>query len=395
MKGSEIVAFGFFKKSTQAEGKEEEVTVQQLLDAASGLKVKELALEVCANMVANAVAKCEFKTFMSGVEVRGEEYYMLNICPNKNQNSTEFWQEVVYKLITRNECLVVASVNKKGTESLIVADSWEVEEKGVIRDNVYKNVIAGDMTFKKTFHEPDVLHLRWNNKNVLKIVKEINEGYTTLLKAAKRSYTRSKGEQLKVKINQIASAQNDFQEKFQKIMERQVKPYFEADNVVLPEFEGYEYSHMSEKKTGENVGDIQAIAKDIFSNTARAVLIPPVLVTGDVADSKDAMKRWITVGIDPLVGQIEEELTRKRYGYDGWAQGNFVSIDTSTILHFDMFENASNIEKLIGSGCFSVNDVLRAAKLPEIKEKWADQHWLTLNIADIKTAAQVAEGKEG
>lgn len=395
MKGSEIVAFGFFKKSTQAEGKEEEVTVQQLLDAASGLKVKELALEVCANMVANAVAKCEFKTFMSGVEVREEEYYTLNICPNKNQNSTVFWQEVVYKLITQNECLVVAVVNKKGAESLIVADSWEVEEKGVIRDNVYKNVIAGDMTFKKTFHEPDVLHLRWNNGNVMKIVKEINEGYNTLLKAAKRSYTRSKGEQLKVKINQLASAQDDFQEKFQKIMERQVKPYFKADNVVLPEFEGYEYSHMSEKKTGENVGDIQAIAKDIFSNTARAVLIPPVLVTGDVADSKDAMKRWITVGIDPLVGQIEEELTRKRYGYDGWAQGNFVSIDTSTILHFDMFENASNIEKLIGSGCFSINDVLRAAKLPEIKEKWADQHWLTLNIADIKTAAQVAEGKEG
>src|SRR5699024_4089100 len=116
---------------------------------------KKLALERCANMVANAVAKCEFKTFMSGVEVRGEEYYTLNICPNKNQNSTVFWQEVVYKLITQNECLVVAVVNKKGAESLIVADSWEVEEKGVIRDNVYKNVLAGDMTFKKTFHEPD------------------------------------------------------------------------------------------------------------------------------------------------------------------------------------------------------------------------------------------------
>ena len=64
--------------------------------------------------------------------------------------------------------------------------------------------------------------------------------------------------------------------------------------------------------------------------------------------------------------------------------------------YFDIFANASNIEKLVGSGAFSINDVLAAAGRAEIAEDWAAKHWLTLNITSIENAAQAAEtaGKE-
>jgi len=62
-----------------------------------------------------------------------------------------------------------------------------------------------------------------------------------------------------------------------------------------------------------------------------------------------------------------------------------------------MFHNAANIEKLIGSGAFSINDVLVAAGLPEIDADWARKHWLTRNIGTISAAACAAEngGKGG
>ena len=60
-----------------------------------------------------------------------------------------------------------------------------------------------------------------------------------------------------------------------------------------------------------------------------------------------------------------------------------------------MFANAANVEKLVGSGAFSVNDVLRAANQATINEPWADEHFLTLNIARILEAAQQMNAQKG
>ena len=58
-------------------------------------------------------------------------------------------------------------------------------------------------------------------------------------------------------------------------------------------------------------------------------------------------------------------------------------MDSSTITHFDLFDEAASIEKLIGSGVYSVNDIRRAAGQPRIEETWADEHYMTLNISPL------------
>lgn len=59
-----------------------------------------------------------------------------------------------------------------------------------------------------------------------------------------------------------------------------------------------------------------------------------------------------------------------------------------------MFANAVNVEKLVGSGVFSINEVLRAAGLPAISEDWADKHYLTKNIATLGSETLLG-GAEG
>lgn len=38
--------------------------------------IRELAFWSAVNIIANAVSKCEFKTFLNGKETRGNEYYL-------------------------------------------------------------------------------------------------------------------------------------------------------------------------------------------------------------------------------------------------------------------------------------------------------------------------------
>ena len=99
--------------------------------------------------------------------------------------------------------------------------------------------------------------------------------------------------------------------------------------------------------------------------------------------------------IDPICDQLQEEINRKRYGYDRMRAGDYLRVDTSSIRHFDMFANAANVEKLVGSGAFTINDVLRSAGLPTIPEPWADEHYMTKNIAALDAETTALGGAEG
>ena len=121
-----------------------------------------------------------------------------------------------------------------------------------------------------------------------------------------------------------------------------------------------------------------------------AFLIPPVLLRGLVVGVGDAHRRFLSQCIDPLMDQLAEEINRKRYGYEAWRNRSYLQIDTSAIEHFDLFGNAANIEKLIGSG-YSYNDVQRAAGGREIDEPWANEHFITKNFADAQSALKGEE----
>ena len=47
-----------------------EVSCQELFEAAQEYQVRELSFWVCANMVANALGRCEFRTFRNHQEIQ-------------------------------------------------------------------------------------------------------------------------------------------------------------------------------------------------------------------------------------------------------------------------------------------------------------------------------------
>ena len=372
-----------------------EVSCQELFAAAQEYQVRELSFWVCANMVANALGRCEFRTFRSHEEIREKEYYLWNVSPNVNQNSSAFLHMLVTRLYQNNEVLIVNTLKREGMDALVVADSWEAPESWPSRQNEYRGIVVGEYQYQYPIYENNVLHLRLNHTHMRPILNGLYQSYWRMVSAAMKAYVWDSGQHWKVHVSQMAHGDKGFEARFQQMIGEQLKPFFDSNGAVLPEFDGYAYENVGGQGSGRDTRDIRAMMEDIFDFTARGFLIPAVLVNGSVEGTADANTRFLTNCIDPLADQLQEEIVRKRYGYDAWRRGDFLRVDTSSIIHFDLFANAPNVEKLVGSGAYTINDVRRAANQATINEPWADEHFMTRNISTMGEAARSLSAGEG
>ena len=88
------------------------MSCRELLEAAQEYQVRELCFWICVNMIANAIGRCEVRTFRGGEEIHERDYYLWNVSPNVNQNSTAFWHKLVARLYQDNEALIVPALTR-------------------------------------------------------------------------------------------------------------------------------------------------------------------------------------------------------------------------------------------------------------------------------------------
>ena len=147
--------------------------------------------------------------------------------------------------------------------------------------------------------------------------------YANLLNAAQTFYTTRNGAHLKLHIATIESQKEGFKEALAARIQQEVVPYLKSATGILPEFDGYDYTVQEfGGGSGATSDEIRKLVEDVFNMTARAFGIPSVLINGSVEGTADANKRFLTYVIDPLCDQIQEEINRKRYGYEAWQEGS-------------------------------------------------------------------------
>lgn len=351
--------------------------------------IREMAFWSAVNLVANAVSKCEFKTYLNGKEVKGREYYLWNVEPNKNQNSSVFLHKLIAKLYRDNECLVIEQNGQ-----LLVADNF-IRKPYALYDDVFTQVQVGDFTFQRSFTQSEVLYYKLNEENVRKLVNGLYESYSKLITYSMKAYQRSRGTKGIFKYDSIPVAGTDERKAFDALINEKIKKWMEGDNAALPLGRGQEWKELQHKTySNESTRDIRAQVDDIFDFTARAFGIPPALLRGDVQDTSKAIDQLLTFCIDPLTDMLSEENNRKRNGYEGFSQGTYQKIDTKSIKHVDLLSVATQIDKLIGSGSFCINDIRKAVGDEIIDEPWAWQHFITKNYETVENALKALEGGE-
>nr|DAL97485.1 MAG TPA: portal protein [Caudoviricetes sp.] len=401
IKGGEYLGFDFWKFiKERLSGDTEKVSVQEidtteLFGLAEEIYVREIAFWSIVNKISGAISKCEFKTYVNHEEVKGLEYYTWNIEPNKNQNSSAFFQKLIGTLYRKNECLVI-EVNGQ----LLIADSFQ-KQTFALYDYIFTGVTVDNLTFDRTFYQSEVLYWELNCNDMRKLVNGIYESYKTMIAYGMKSYKKSRGSRGILDITSIAEGKENFKETYEKLVNERFKRFFNAENAVLPLFEGYSYTDIGGTKTYSNEGtrDIRAMIDDITDYTARAFSFPPALAKGDVQDTSKAIDELLTLCIDPLVDKLQVEINRKRNGFEGFKKGNYLKIITTAVKHIDLFDVSTSIDKLISSGAFCINDIRRVIGEEEINEEWANQHFITKNYSSVQdlleTLGLKTDKKEG
>lgn len=354
---------------------EECITEEQLQE----IYYKELAIQTAITLIANAIAKCEIKVFEENKEVKNKLYYTLNISPNKNENSSQFWHKAIEKMVYDNESILVDV-----GDDLYCADSYSTE-KYPIKGNIYRGIVIDDFQLNKSFKSDEVLRLKLNNAHIKKLIDGLYQEYGELLSYAAKNYKKSNQTKYKLVLDNVKANDENFQKTYREVVQKQLKSFMENDNAVYPQYKGYDLQRIDASNNTKDSSDFRNLRKEMFEIVAQAFQIPVSLMLGNITNMQEIVKVFLTFCIDPIADMLSEELTRKTTGdYREWSKGNYVKVDTSTINHIDILDVADNANQLIASGIFCIDDVLKLLGLQPLNTEFSQQHFITKNYDTVE-----------
>lgn len=360
-------------------------TTDMVATSLSEVQIKSLAIQICVNIIAKSLACCEFLTFDKGKEVKGDIYYMLNVEPNQNQCAVKFWFDVVSKLVHDNQCIIYPSGDR-----LYLCDSFAKNAQGM-RTNFYSDIYIRGEKLNKTLFEDDVIVLSLQNANIRTVISNLQSSYsdliTSLRKLAKRAGTQKLLLDVPTTYPQVPKAQ----EELNTLLGESFKALFDVDkNAVVSLTNGLQVKEILESKADKPISQIIELTEKTFEHTALAFGIPKKLLTGEVADTDEAVNNLITFTIKPLAEMITDELNRKLFGKTEYLKKSRLKLDTTRIKHVDITKIAGALDVLTRIGAYSINDSLKALGKEELQESWANERYITKNYE----AAKLKKGEE-
>lgn len=349
------------------------------------LQISKMAIEKAVSMIAKAVAKSEFVVQRKSGKVKDEIYYMLNVKANENETATDFWIEVIRRLLIESEC-VICRIGK----SLYVADSWQVDTSVIFKQKYTDIVITANgntMHIGKTFYADEVLHLRSRNEKIRLYMKKILGKYDEILGAlseAKRITSTPKFELITKGPQSILRSKNpDGTEKTltEDEYKEDIKKLLTSKKVEI--IKNQDAISVGELKITNNVSaeDITKIAHEIFVECALAFDIPKAVFLGEITEKSDSTNEFITYAVSWVVEVINDSLNAKLVGQADYLAGEKIWIDMSGYKHVDIIESAGNLDKLRAIG-FTLDEIFKMVGWEELGTEFSTQRVLTKNYAN-------------
>lgn len=319
------------------------------------LYYKHLAIQSSINLIANTLSQAEIEVYRKGQQTKDNTYYLFNVEPNRNQNATSFWSEVVEKLVYNNEVLVFM-VDKE----LYIADDFEKKEYAV-KENEYCNIIKDNYVFKKKFKEKDVLYFRLHSEDIKYLIDGLYSDYGKLIEKSKNTYKRSNAMRGTLEIPTNYAQTPDAQKNLDKLLKQNFKSFFNAeDGAVLPLSGGLKFTDLTNQtyKNGSDSRDIKQLIEDVFDYVAMAFQIPSSLLKGTVADSDKSWDNLMGFNIGYLTEIFSDEINRKYFGKDSYLQRNYIKFNTLNIRPQSLKDKAYMVDILTRNGVNTLDDNL-------------------------------------
>ena len=370
----------------------EEIVFESIISSSyESLSIQILAVHIAISYIADTISKCDFNFYINGIKQKFSELdYIFNISPNINISATTMKRNLIFKLFLDGEAL---SFEHKG--KLFLADSFFIEHFPLEEDK-FKNIsiLNEEKVFNKNASE--VFYFTLDNKEVVQLIDELFIEYKSIIDYSIENYKSHYKEKYKLKIDRTQYDDPGFQKLYDNIIKKQIKEFIENPKSVYPEYKGFSLEYIDTKNnTTNNSNDILNLKKDMFETVAIAFKMPVSFLYGNMTNVKDLICSYLTFAIEPVKKMIETEITRKYFTKAEYSKKSYCVIDTSKILHIDIFEVADKIEKLISSGHSNIDEVREITGHEALNTEFSSQYWMTKNFSKIEELLNSIESSKG
>lgn len=345
----------------------------------------EMAKEKAINMIAHAIAKSEF--IVNGKNGREKEhaYWVLNVRPNPNETATDFWIEVIKKLLSEGESLICCI-----KENLYRVDTYTSDDKVMI-PRTYSNItiISNDERVKieKIFNADDIIHLKSGNEKIKtymeKVLSLYNEVASAMCAAKKIASTPKFSMDIDGQMPLIRKKGEDGKEKTLTIDEykSQIKKMIESEEVeILTNSAGLKISAFG-IESNVSSEDITKMANEIMLECAMAFDIPKAVFLGEITEKADSTNEFITFAVGWIVELLNDSMNAKLVGEEEYLKGRYIWIDMSRYKHVDIIESANNLDKLRSIG-YNYDEVRRLTGWDELNTEFSQERVITKNYTN-------------
>lgn len=350
-----------------------------------------LAIESAIDLIANTLVRTEFQTFEKKQRVKRDNYYLFNVSPNVNEDKYKFLHHLIHEIIYQNEALVVMM-----NDQLFVADGFQREEFA-LKGNRYSNVRIENLTLNRTFEEHEVFYFKMYQSDVRAIIEKMYENHGKLIEYSRNTYKRSNARRGTLEIPTNFSQLADAKEKLEKLMNEQMKNFFEAEKgAVLPLTNGMKYEDLTNQtyKNGSDSRDIRSLIDDVFDFVSIAFHIPPQLLKGTLADSDQSFQNFMMFCIKPFAEMLEKEINRKMYDKKSYLERTYLHIETNLLKVSDLKDLSQSLDVLMRIGANTLDDTLEALGREGIGGELGGMRFLTLNYVPMEQALKGGETVE-
>lgn len=349
------------------------------------MKITNMAIEKAVGMIAHAIAKSEIVVQGKSERLKNELYWRLNVRPNSNETATDFWIEVIQKLLKESECLICVIGN-----CFYIADSFQVDNS-VILNQVYSNITitanGQNLILNRTFNSDEVINLKAKNARIRTYMETVMKIHDEVISAMESAIKISKTPKFMLKIagtmpvirtvKQDGTTQDLTIDDFKANLKRML----ESENVeILQMNNGMELSHIS-IDTKVTSDDITKMSKEIFEECAFAFDIPKSVFLGEITEKADSTNEFITYAVSWVVEVLNDAMNAILVGKKDYLDGEYIWIDLSRFKHRDLVESANNLDKLRAIG-FNLDEVRQAIGWEPLNTEFSQKRVITKNYTN-------------
>ena len=309
-------------------------------------------------------------------------HYRWNVKPNPYQNAQEFKRKLLRQMLIDGECLVV---QEEGPHFYLhIADTYTEERTG-LNDVFYNDITVNDVDFSDK-PASEVYMFKYKNEKVSKFIKQLDDNYVDLFHRLVEIQKLQSQLRIYPKFKTMGAKNRSSQEKFMAFLKDFQTAVEEKQLVIAQTQDDYDINENKSAFKGFNIDEVSKMEAIYLANVCRLYGISPTLFNGGLADIEQHRDDFIRF-VHSVMQIVSTEINSKYFDEgDSEYDENQVRLVLFFLEYNSALSASKDIEKAIGSGVYTINDILEMQGRDRVDDKDADRRFLTRNIGTIEQA---------